>query len=235
MTTTSTQDEELAKFGRLADRWWDPAGEMRPLHDINPLRLRYVDERAALQDAKVADIGCGAGILSEAMAQRGASVTGIDLSQPLIDAATAHAAESGVRVDYRCTDSRTLAAEQRDRFDIITCMELLEHTDDPAAIVADCARLVRPGGAVFFSTINRNRKAWLLAIAGAEYLLSLLPRGTHAYDKLIKPAELAAWARADGLIVRSVDGMRYNPLLHRARLEARPQVNYFMHTTRPRQ
>jgi len=229
----STQDDELEKFSALADRWWDPQGDMRPLHDINPLRLDYIDTRARLSGARVADIGCGAGILSEAMAGRGAEVTAIDLSQAMIDTATHHAGQSGLDIDYRCLSSRDLAASMRGQFDSVICMEMLEHADEPAAIVDDCMQLVRPGGSVFFSTINRSPKAWLLAIAGAEYILALLPRGTHEYDKLIKPSELAAWARHSGLQVEAVNGMRYNPLTYRAALEKRPDVNYFMHTTRP--
>lgn len=231
MTDPDTS-EELAKFGELADRWWDTDGEMRPLHDINPLRLDYIDQRAPLAGARVLDIGCGAGILSEAMAQRGATVTGLDLSAPLIDAARAHADESGLSLDYRLVASRELAAEAAGQFDIVTCMEMLEHVDEPDSIVDDCARLVRPGGAVFLSTINRTAKAWLLAIGGAEYVLSLLPKGTHDYYKFIKPSELADWARHSGLAIHAVDGMRYNPFTHHAALEARPDVNYFMYTTR---
>lgn len=230
---TSTQDEELHKFSRLAARWWDPEGEMRPLHDINPLRLGYVDERAPLDGARAADIGCGAGILSEAMARRGAQVTGIDLAPEMIDTAMTHAHESGLAIDYRCVPSRDLAAERRGEFDIVTCMEMLEHVDERASVVDDCRQMLRPGGTVVFSTINRGPKAWMLAIAGAEYVLDLLPRGTHDYNKLIKPSELAAWARHSGLEVQAVDGVRYNPFTRRASLETRPDVNYFMYTTLP--
>lgn len=231
--TNPEVSEELAKFGRLADRWWDTEGEMRPLHDINPLRLNYIDQRAPLNDSRVLDVGCGAGILSEAMARRGASVTGLDLSEPLIDAANVHAAESNLNIDYRCVSSRDLAADMAGQFDVVTCLEMLEHVDEPASVVDDCVQLVRPGGAVFFSTINRSAKAWLLAIAGAEYILSLLPKGTHTYEKFIKPSELATWSRHSGLDVHAIDGMRYNPFTHRAALESRPDVNYFMYTTRP--
>ncbi len=230
---TSSQTEELAKFGRLAEHWWDREGEMRPLHDINPLRLNYIDARAPLDGAHVLDVGCGAGILSEAMAVRGARVTGADLSEPLIEAARAHAADSELDIDYRCVASRDLAAEMPGQFDIVTCMEMLEHVDEPAYVVDDCARLVRPGGAVFFSTINRTPKAWLLAIAGAEYVLGLLPRGTHDYNKLIAPSELATWTRRAGLDLHDVHGMHYNPFSHNASLARRPDVNYFMHAIKP--
>lgn len=232
MNNTDTT-EELAKFARLAGRWWDTDGDMRPLHDINPLRLDYIDERAALAGARVLDVGCGAGILSESMARRGAQVTGLDLAEPLIEAARVHAGESGLDIDYRLVASRDLAAAMATQFDIVICMEMLEHVDEPASIIDDCLRLVRPGGAVFFSTINRTLKARLLAIGGAEYVLGLLPKGTHDFEKFIKPSELATWARHSGLDVHAIDGMRYNPFTHHAALEARPDVNYFMHTTRP--
>lgn len=231
--TASTQDEELKKFSRLADRWWDPDGEMRPLHDINPLRTSYVDARAPLDGARVADVGCGAGILTEAMAQRGAQVTGIDLAEDMVDAAIAHARESELDIDYRCIPSRELATECRGQFDVVTCMEMLEHVDEPATVVDDCCQMLRPGGTAVFSTINRSAKAWLAAIAGAEYILALLPRGTHDFNKLIKPSELARWARHSGLEVRAVDGMRYNPFTHHGALEERPDVNYFLYATRP--
>lgn len=232
MTNTNTT-EELAKFGALADRWWDTDGAMRPLHDINPLRLDYIDERGQLDGARVLDIGCGAGILSEAMARRGATVTGLDLSEPLIEAARAHAAESGLNIDYQLVASRDLAADMAGQFDIVICMEMLEHVDEPDTIVDDCAQLVTPGGAVFFSTLNRTLKARVLAIGGAEYVLGLLPKGTHDFDKFIKPSELAGWARHSGLDVHAIDGMRYNPFTHHAALESSPDVNYFMYTTRP--
>jgi len=226
-------DEELTKFGALSDRWWDASGDMRPLHDINPLRLDYIDQRGQLDGARVLDVGCGAGILSEAMARRGASVTGLDLSEPLIEAARAHAEQSGLDIDYRLVASRELAVDMAGAFDIVVCMEMLEHVDEPASVVDDCAQLVAPGGAVFFSTINRTMKARLLAIGGAEYVLGLLPKGTHDYDKFIKPSELATWARHSGLDVHAIDGMRYNPFSHHAAQTRNPYVNYFMYTTRP--
>lgn len=222
-------NEELDRFAALAERWWDPDGEMRPLHDINPLRLAFVDDRAPLKGAKVLDVGCGAGILSEAMAAAGAEVTGIDLAEELIEAGRAHAEQSGVSVDYQCVSTREFGDAHAGKFDIVTCMEMLEHVPEPDAVVDDCARLLRPGGAAFFSTINRSTKAWLLAIAGAEYLLGLLPKGTHHYDQLIRPSELSDWARGSHLKVREIAGMHYNPFLHTARLTARPDVNYFLY------
>lgn len=227
------QNAELAKFARLAEHWWNPDGEMRPLHDINGLRTDYIDHRAPLSGARVLDVGCGAGLLSEAMAARGAEVTGLDLSPELIEAARAHAAESGLSIDYRCVATRELAADMAGAFDIVVAYEMLEHVDTPAYVVDDCALLTRPGGHLFFSTINRSPKAWALAIGGAEYVLGLLPRGTHDYAKLIRPGELARWCRDAGLTVADVDGMHYNPLTRRARLAARPDVNYFLHATHP--
>jgi 2-polyprenyl-6-hydroxyphenyl methylase/3-demethylubiquinone-9 3-methyltransferase len=232
MTQSNAQQDELGKFAALADRWWQPDGEMRPLHDINPARLRFVNERAPLRDQQVLDVGCGAGILSEAMADIGAQVTGIDLAEELLTAGRRHAEEQGVAVDYRCISTRDLAAEATGRYDVVTCMEMLEHVPEPQAIVDDCARLVKPGGAVFFSTINRNAMAWALAIAGAEYILGLLPRGTHDYAKLIKPSELGHWARQSGLTIKQVTGLHYNPLLRSARIGGRPDVNYLMYCVR---
>lgn len=230
---TSDQNAELAKFARLAERWWEPAGEMRPLHDINPLRTDFIDRRASIAGKRVLDVGCGAGILSEALARRGAEVTGLDLSPELIEAAKAHAEQSGLSIDYRCVSSRDLAREMASAFDIVVCYEMLEHVDAPAYVVDDCAMLTRPGGDLFFSTINRSAKSWLLAIGGAEYVLGLLPRGTHDYAKLIRPSELGAWCRRAHLAVEEIAGMHYNPLTHRAALTPRPDVNYFLHATRP--
>ena len=230
---TSDQNAELAKFGRLAERWWDTSGEMRPLHDINPLRTDFIDRRAPLAGKRVLDVGCGAGILSEALARRGAQVTGLDLSPELIEAASAHAADSDLAIDYRCVSSRDLAREMAGAFDIVVCYEMLEHVDTPAYVVDDCAMLAAPGGDLFFSTINRSPKSWLLAIGGAEYVLGLLPRGTHEYAKLIRPSELGTWCRHAGLEVDEIAGMRYNPLTRRAALEKRPDVNYFLHARRP--
>jgi 2-polyprenyl-6-hydroxyphenyl methylase / 3-demethylubiquinone-9 3-methyltransferase len=225
--------EELRKFAAMAARWWDPDGEMKPLHQINPLRLRYVDERAPLAGRHVCDVGCGGGLLAEAMARAGARVTGIDLADEALEAARAHARETGQHVAYRSIAAEALAAEMPGAFDIVTCMEMLEHVPDPAAIVRACATLVRPGGHVFFSTINRTPRAWLLAIVAAEHLLRLVPAGTHDYAKFIRPSELDAWARAAGLELHEVTGLHYDPVLGRHRLNRDVNVNYLMHTRRP--
>ncbi|MES1946467.1 3-demethylubiquinone-9 3-methyltransferase [Salinisphaera sp. C84B14] len=230
---TSDQNAELAKFGRMAEHWWDPAGEMRPLHDINPLRTDFIDRRAPLAGKRVLDVGCGAGILSEALARRGAQVTGLDLAPELIEAAKAHAEQSDLDIDYRCVSSRDLMRELPGAFDIVVCYEMLEHVDTPAYVVDDCAMLTAPGGHLFFSTINRSAKAWLLAIGGAEYVLGLLPRGTHEYSKLIRPSELGAWCRRAHLEVAEIAGMHYNPFPRRAALTQRPDVNYFLHARKP--
>ncbi len=219
---------ELDKFARVA-QWWDPEGECRPLHEINPLRLGWIERQSGgLRGRHVADIGCGGGILSESMARAGAAVTGIDLAASAIEAARAHAQQQGIGVDYRVSSAEDLAAETPAAFDVVTCMEMLEHVPEPAAVVTACARLVRPGGSVIFSTINRNTRAWLEAIVGAEYVLGLLPRGTHTYDRLIRPSELARWARQAGLRVRASEGLTYNPLTRRYRLCEGIDVNYLM-------
>lgn len=230
--SSTDQNAEINKFSRLAERWWDPAGEMRPLHDINDLRTDYIDRRAPLSGQRVLDVGCGAGLLSEAMARRGAAVTGLDLSAELIDAARAHAAQSGLSIDYRHVATRDLAGEMAGAFDIVVCYEMLEHVDTPAYVVDDCARLCAPDGELFFSTINRSPKSWLLAIGGAEYVLGLLPRGTHEYAKLIRPAELARWCRQAALDVAEITGLHYNPLTRSASLGGAPDVNYFLHAHR---
>lgn len=225
---------EVGKFDDLAARWWDPDGECRPLHEINPLRLGWIEHRVGgLAGKRVVDVGCGGGILSEAMARRGAEVVGIDLADEALEAARTHAEEQGVAVEYRCIGTEVLADAEPGAFDVVTCMEMLEHVPDPAAIVEACARLVKPGGAVLFSTINRNPKAWLFAIVGAEYLLGLLPRGTHEYAKLIRPSELAAWARASGLDPYAERGLTYNPLTQRYRLTGDTDVNYLLACRRP--
>jgi len=224
---------ELQKFGALAHRWWDPQGDMRPLHEINPLRLDWIDRLAAVSGKRVLDVGCGGGILAEAMARRGANVTGIDLSAKPLRVAQLHALESGATVDYREISAETLAAESPAAFDVVTCMEMLEHVPDPASSVQACAMLSRRGGWVFFSTINRNPKSFLLAIIGAEYVLRLLPRGTHEYAKFIRPSELAAMARQAGLEVVEILGMTYNPLTRRAALGRDTDVNYLVACRKP--
>jgi len=224
---------ELQKFGDLAQRWWDPAGAMRPLHEMNPLRLEWIDGQAVLAGKRVVDVGCGGGILTESMARSGATVLGIDLSPKPLRVAELHALESGARVDYREVAAEALAAEQPESFDVVTCMEMLEHVPDPAQTVAACARLVRPGGWVFASTLNRNAKSFLFAIVGAEYVLGLLPKGTHEYEKFIKPSELAAYARAAGLEVAQVSGMTYNPLTRRFALGGDTGVNYLVALRKP--
>ncbi|PMR70674.1 bifunctional 2-polyprenyl-6-hydroxyphenol methylase/3-demethylubiquinol 3-O-methyltransferase UbiG [Halomonas heilongjiangensis] len=224
---------EIAKFEALAARWWDPESEFKPLHDINPLRLDFIDARAGLAGRRVVDVGCGGGLLAEAMAHRGAAVTGIDLGEAPLAVARLHAAESGVELEYRQVSVETLAAERPATFDVVTCLEMLEHVPDPASVVHACARLVKPGGQVFFSTLNRNPKAYALAILGAEYLLRMLPRGTHDYARFIRPSELAGWCREAGLEVREQSGLVYNPLTRRYRLSRRDvSVNYLMHCRR---
>jgi 2-polyprenyl-6-hydroxyphenyl methylase/3-demethylubiquinone-9 3-methyltransferase len=219
--------QELAKFSELAHRWWDPDSEFRPLHQINPLRLEWIDSIAPLAGKDVLDVGCGGGLLAEAMAQRGARVLGIDMAAKPLKVAMLHAMESGCAgVDYREISAEALAAESPARYDVVTCMEMLEHVPDPASVVAACARLVNSGGWVFFSTINRNPKSFLFAIVGAEYVLNLLPRGTHEYAKLIRPSELARWCRDAGLQVRHTRGMEYNPLTKRYWLSGDTSVNY---------
>jgi 2-polyprenyl-6-hydroxyphenyl methylase/3-demethylubiquinone-9 3-methyltransferase len=220
---------EIAKFSELAHRWWDAGSEFKPLHDINPLRLDYIDGLVGLRDKIVLDVGCGGGILAESMAQRGARVTGIDLADKPLKVAQLHLLESGNQVEYRNVSAEDLAVELPGHFDVVTCMEMLEHTPDPASIVRACAALVKSGGHVFFSTLNRNLKSYVLAVVGAEYVLRLLPRGTHRYDKFIKPSELAADCRASGLDVRQIIGMTYNPLTQRYALGADTDVNYIVH------
>ncbi len=219
---------ELEKFGALASRWWDPSSEFRPLHEINPLRLDWIATHATLSGARVLDVGCGGGILAEAMAQRGAQVTGIDLTAAALTVARLHGLESGVAVEYQHIAAEDLAQQAPASFDVVTCMELLEHVPDPASTVAACTHLVRPGGRVFFSTINRNPKAYLFAVLGAEYILGLLPRGTHDYARFITPSELARAARATGLVVTEITGMHYNPLGKKYWLGKGTDVNYLM-------
>ena len=223
---------ELDKFGELAHRWWDPNSEFKPLHDINPLRLDWIDNAVGLSGKRVVDVGCGGGLLSEGMAVRGADVTGIDLSDKALGVARLHLLESGQRVDYRKVAAEQLAADMPASFDIVTCLEMLEHVPDPASIVASCARLVKPGGKVFFSTINRNPKAYLFAVIGAEYLLQMLPKGTHDFARFIKPSELARWCKQAGLEPDDLVGMTYNPLTGRYALGRDTGVNYLVSATR---
>ena len=235
MTTTVNADPaELAKFSELAHRWWDPESEFRPLHQINPLRLDWINGLAPLAGKQVLDIGCGGGILSDAMARKGARVSGIDLSAKALKVAQLHALEAGTpNVNYREVSAEALAAEQPGVFDVVTCMEMLEHVPDPASVVQACATLARPGGWVFFSTINRNPKSFLLAIVGAEYLLKMVPRGTHEYAKLIRPSELARFCRQAGLELAQTRGMEYHPLTRRYRLSGDTSVNYLFATRKP--
>jgi 2-polyprenyl-6-hydroxyphenyl methylase/3-demethylubiquinone-9 3-methyltransferase len=224
---------ELAKFSALAHRWWDPTSEFRPLHEINPLRLAHIERMAqGLAGKRVLDVGCGGGILAEAMARAGAKVTGIDLADKPLKVAMLHKLESGCEVDYRLVSAEALAAEAPESFDLVTCMEMLEHVPEPASVVRACARLARPGGWVFFSTINRNPKSFLFAIVGAEYVLKLLPRGTHEYARFIRPSELAAHCRAAGLSVMDITGMTYNPLTKVYALGRDVDVNYLVGTRR---
>ncbi len=225
---------ELEKFQALASRWWDPHSEFRPLHEINPLRLDWIDRIASLSGKRALDVGCGGGILAEAMAQRGAQVRGIDLAERSLQVAELHALESGTTAEYERIAAEDLAAREPGAWDVVTCMEMLEHVPDPGSTVRACANLVRPGGWVFFSTINRNPKAFMLAIVGGEYLLRMLPRGTHEYEKFIRPSELAAAARRSGLEAVEVIGMTYNPITRRYRLDARDvDVNYLAAFRRP--
>ena len=221
---------ELNKFSELAHKWWDKTSEFKPLHDINPLRLNYIDKAVSLNGKTVLDVGCGGGILSESMAECGAKVTGIDLGEKALRVAQLHSLESGVAADYQLISVEALAEQQPASFDVVTCLEMLEHVPNPSSVVAACAKLVKPGGHVFFSTINRNPKAYLLAVIGAEYVLNMLPRGTHDYAKFIKPSELAGWMRPTGLSLQHQIGMSYNPITQHYWLDSNVSVNYMMHT-----
>ncbi|MBI5936753.1 MAG: bifunctional 2-polyprenyl-6-hydroxyphenol methylase/3-demethylubiquinol 3-O-methyltransferase UbiG [Betaproteobacteria bacterium] len=225
---SNADQAELDKFSALAHRWWDPNSEFRPLHEINPLRLEWIDGLAQLNGKAVLDVGCGGGILAEGMAGKGAQVTGIDLGEKALKVAKLHKLESGVQVDYELVAVEDLAEAQPASFDVVTCMEMLEHVPDPAGIVAACAHLVKPGGWVFCSTLNRNPKSYLFAILGAEYILKMLPRGTHDWAKFIKPSELAGFARQAGLELQQVMGMSYNPITKTYKLERDTDVNYLM-------
>lgn len=231
---TNFDPAELAKFSALAAKWWDPNSEFRPLHEINPLRLNWIDARVGLAGKKVLDVGCGGGILAESMAKRGADVLGIDLADKSLKVAELHKLETGVsNVNYRAVSAEQLAMEQTGQFDVVTCLEMLEHVPDPTQTVKACADLCKPGGWLFFSTINRNPKSFLFAIVGAEYVLNLLPKGTHSYEKFIKPSELAQYSRAAGLDFSEITGLTYNPLTKIYRLEKNTDVNYMVACRKP--
>ena len=242
MTTDNpTQDShsnvdsaEIAKFEALAHRWWDHNSEFKPLHDINPLRANYIDSKSPVAEQKLLDVGCGGGILCEAMAQRGALVTGIDMGEAPLSVARLHQLESGVEVDYQQITAEALAEQQPGQYDVVTCLEMLEHVPDPASVISACKKLVKPGGDVYFSTLNRNPKSYLFAIIGAEYLLKLLPKGTHEYSKFIRPSELGNWIRQAGLQLQDMTGMTYNPITKQYALKADDvDVNYLVHCKRP--
>jgi 2-polyprenyl-6-hydroxyphenyl methylase/3-demethylubiquinone-9 3-methyltransferase len=234
VTTENVDHSEIAKFEALAHRWWDRNSEFKPLHDINPLRANYIDERSPVAQQKLLDVGCGGGILCEAMAQRGAKVTGIDMGEAPLSVAKLHQLESGLEIDYLQITSEQMADQHAGEYDIVTCLEMLEHVPDPSSVIRACAQLVKPGGDVYFSTINRNPKAYLLAIVGAEYVLKMLPKGTHDYSKFIRPSELGNWVREAGLELHNMVGMTYNPLSKSYRLsEGDLDVNYLVHCKRP--
>ncbi len=228
----NVDDDEIRKFSELASRWWDPASEFKPLHDINPLRLGFINQHSPLQGKKALDVGCGGGILSESMAVLGANVTGIDMGEAPLNVARLHAMESGQTVDYKKITAEQLADAQPGEWDVVTCMEMLEHVPDPESIVTACSKLVKPGGAVYFSTLNRNPKSFLFAIVGAEYVLNMLPRGTHQYGKFIRPSELHRWCEQAALTTHELTGMHFNPLTKSYRLGPGLDVNYLSYTTR---
>lgn len=232
-TSLNVDRSEIAKFEALASRWWDASGDFKPLHEINPLRANYIDQHSPVHDRRLVDVGCGGGILAEAMARRGAHVTGIDMGEAPLAVARLHQLESGLEVDYRHGTAEELAAEKPESFDIVCCLEMLEHVPDPASVVSACAALATPGGDLYFSTINRNPKAFLFAIVGAEHILRLLPAGTHEYEKFIRPSELAQWIRDAGLQLEGMTGLTYNPLTGRYRLvENDVSVNYMMRASK---
>ncbi len=228
-TSNNVDLQEIQKFEQVSADWWNPNGAFKPLHDINPVRLSFITQQVNLKNKKVLDVGCGGGILTESLAKQGANATGIDVSESALSAARQHAAQQGISVNYESIMVEDLAKTNAGEFDVVTCMELLEHVPDPTSVVTACAQLVKPHGHVFFSTINRNPKSFLFAIIAAEYLLKLIPKGTHHYEKLIRPAELAAWARAADLEIAQIMGMTYNPLMREYKLTSRTDVNYLMY------
>lgn len=232
MSYSNVDPAEVAKFDALASSWWDPQGQSKPLHDINPIRLGFIAERARLKNTKVIDVGCGGGILTEALAQSGADVTGIDMGEMPLNIAKLHALEAGLQIRYQQTTAEAMAAQHAEQFDIVTCMEMLEHVPDPQAIINACAQLAKPGSDLFFSTLNRHPKAYLLAVLGAEYLAQMLPKGTHDYARFIRPSELSRWCRQAGLQVMTISGMSYNPLTRVYKLSQDVDVNYLLHCKR---
>ena len=228
--TLNFDPQEIAKFEELASRWWDPDSEFKPLHEINPLRLEYIDRRASLKGKTVVDVGCGGGILAESMALKGANVLGIDMGKAPLSVASLHKLETGAELEYQQITAEELAERDAGKYDVVTCMEMLEHVPDPASVIAACSKLVKPDGHVFFSTINRNPKSYLFAIVGAEYIMQMLPKGTHDYSKFIKPSELETWARTADLHLRELTGMSYNLLSKKYSLGHDVDVNYLMHT-----
>lgn len=228
----NVDEEEIRKFSALAARWWDSESEFKPLHQINPLRLNYINKHSPLENQRVLDVGCGGGILTESMAAKGAIVTGIDMGEAPLNVAKLHALETGQSIDYQKITAEDLAAANPGQWDVVTCMEMLEHVPDPASVVDACCKLVKPGGAVYFSTLNRNPKSFLFAIVGAEYILNLLPKGTHQYEKFIRPSELHSWCEQSGLETTDLIGMHYNPILQTYRLGPGLDVNYLCHTVR---
>ncbi len=232
MTVNNVDLNEIKKFEDLASRWWDPESEFRPLHAINPLRTDYINLHSPVKGLKVLDVGCGGGLITEALAKFGADVTGIDMGEAPLSVAQLHLLESNLEIEYLKITAEELAEQRPEQYDIVTCLEMLEHVPDPSSVINACAQLVKPGGDVYFSTINRNPKAWLFAIVGAEYILNLLPRGTHEYDKLIKPSELDSWARQSSLITKKMIGLHYNPITKNYKLAPGVDVNYMMHTSK---
>jgi 2-polyprenyl-6-hydroxyphenyl methylase/3-demethylubiquinone-9 3-methyltransferase len=233
-TTPNVDPGEVQKFEALANRWWDPTSEFKPLHDINPLRVNYIDERSGLAGKKVLDVGCGGGLLSEAMAFRGATVKGIDMGEAPLSVAQLHGLESGAKVDYQRISAEELAEQEAGQYDIVTCLEMLEHVPSPASIIESCKKLLKPGGDLFVSTLNRNPKSYLFAIVGAEYVLNMLPKGTHDFKKFIKPSEMGEFFRKSGLDLEDLVGMTFNPLTKQYKLGRDVDVNYLMHATKPK-